>query len=526
MPTKNLFRSSVIITLGMIACAITAWSQEEPARSGRFVMVSGGKFIDPAGRQLLLHGINLVDKSANWSDYAWVDESAYAAMKTWGFNCVRLGFTWASIEPEPGVYSERSLAEIDKRVAWAKQHGLYVFLDMHQDLFSMKYSDGAPEWATLTDGKPHVADGKVWSDAYLTSQAVQTAFDNFYANKPGPGGVGLQDRYAQAWKFLAQHYADNPTVIGYDLMNEPFAGSLVAQGMQLFAESLAKEYAAEGTAPAAMPQWSAPEGRAAILKKLEDPQVYARVLDSAQPLYQEFERTKLMALFQRITDAIRQVDRNHIIFLETCGSANMGVYSGIEPMKDAAGERDPLQAYAPHGYDLVTDTPDAASASNGRVELIFSRHGETERRLGMPMLVGEWGAYYGNAQALPAAQHVCRQLEKLLCGDTYWALEQNLGQQSVLQALCRPYPMCVPGTLLKYRADPEARKFICVWREEAGARGESQFFIPESFNPAKERIKITPEGRGCRIEPIRGSKNVYLMVPSTGQPVERHLIIE
>jgi len=55
-------------------------------------------------------------------------------MKDWGFNCVRLGFTWASVEPEPGVYSEKCLAEIDKRVEWATKNGLYVFLDMHQDL--------------------------------------------------------------------------------------------------------------------------------------------------------------------------------------------------------------------------------------------------------------------------------------------------------------------------------------------------------------------------------------------------------
>jgi len=94
----------------------------------------------------------------------------------------------------------------------------------------MKYSDGAPEWATLTDGKPHIAEGAVWSDAYFTSQAVHAAFDNFYANKPGPGGVGLQDRYAQAWRFLAEHYANNATVIGYDLMNEPFAGKSGSAG--------------------------------------------------------------------------------------------------------------------------------------------------------------------------------------------------------------------------------------------------------------------------------------------------------
>ena len=63
--------------------------------------------------------------------------------------------------------------------------------------------------------------------AYLESPRVQGAFDAFWINQPDGQGVGIQDRYAQAWKHLAQRYADNKTVIGYDLMNEPFQGSIL-----------------------------------------------------------------------------------------------------------------------------------------------------------------------------------------------------------------------------------------------------------------------------------------------------------
>jgi len=45
--------------------------------------------------------------------------------------------------------------------------------------------------------------------------------------------------------------------------------------------------------------------------------------------------------------------------------SNMGVYSGIEPLS-SGGQRDPQQAYAPHGYDLVVDTARIASASAER----------------------------------------------------------------------------------------------------------------------------------------------------------------
>jgi len=76
---------------------------------------------------------------------------------------------------------------------------------MHQDLYSVKYSDGAPPWATLDEGRPH-QPGAVWSDAYYTSEAVQTALDHFWANRPAADGVGLQDHYARVWRHVARRF--------------------------------------------------------------------------------------------------------------------------------------------------------------------------------------------------------------------------------------------------------------------------------------------------------------------------------
>jgi endoglycosylceramidase len=522
---------SLALALGALAILPASPGRAGPRPSGPLVTVSGARFLDPEGRQLILHGVNVPDKTANWSMNPWLDEGRFAQMRRWGFNCVRLAFTWASLEPEPGAYSDRCLAELDRRVAWAKRNGMYVFLDMHQDLFSMRFGDGAPEWATLTDGRVHVAGGAVWSDAYLTSPAVQAAMDNFYANRPGPGGVGLQDRYARAWRRLAEHFAGNPTVIGYDLMNEPFAGSLLPQAMFLMARRLAAETGGKGATPeeqaaAVLREWDSPTGRGRILGLLGDPGLYGRVLDAAQPLLQEFERSRLTPFFQRVTDSIREVDRGHIILLETSGSSNMGVLSGIEPMRDASGKRDPNQAYSPHGYDLVTDTPAAAAASSARVELIFARHGWTAARLAMPMLVGEWGAYYGNPQALGAAQVVCRQFERLLCSDTYWALERDLGDQPVFQAICRPYPMCVSGEILSYSADPGERTFTCEWREDAGATAETRIFVPQSYDPTLGRVRVKPAGQGLTIERVGpGERSAYVVVPPMGRDRVRVLTV-
>ncbi len=503
LPPRLLVAAVIAGLAGLVAGAAAA----------PVVRVDGSRFVDPHGRELILHGLNIVDKSPTWTDYPWVDEGTYAQLQQWGFNCVRLGFTWASLEPEPGRYRPESIEALRRRVEWAGRHGLYVILDLHQDLYGQRFSDGAPDWATLTDGQPHAADGKVWSDAYVTSRAVQTAMDNFYANRPGPGGVGLQDRYAAAWREVARHFAGNPTVVGYDLMNEPFAGSLVPRGLQLHLQQFARETgrATEAGAAEVAAQWADPAGRTRILGQLEDPALYGRVMDAAEGLYQQFERERLNPFFQRVTAAIREVDRDHVIFLETNGAGNMGVRTAVERVRGADGSPDPQQAYAPHAYDLVTDTPDVALASHRRLDLILRRHEAAAVRLGLPMILGEWGAYYGNSAVLASANFHCRQFERLKCGDTFWALEPDLAKQVVLQAIRRPYPLEVAGRLDRYAADPAAHRFECEWHADPAA-GPTRIYLPADYL-AGAQVVVEPGTLRHQLVAVPGDGGAcYLMV--------------
>lgn len=54
-------------------------------------------------------------------------------------------------------------------------------LDMHQDLFSVKFSDGAPARAPLDEGRLYTRSA-VWSGASYARPAVQTALDHIWAN--------------------------------------------------------------------------------------------------------------------------------------------------------------------------------------------------------------------------------------------------------------------------------------------------------------------------------------------------------
>lgn len=503
------------------------------------ISVQGERFIDAQGRHVLLHGISLINKNKGEGYLLDAGQELFAALRDWGFNVIRLGVIWDGLEPQPGVFDEGYLRGIDQRIAWAGHHGLHVFLDMHQDLYSVLYSDGAPEWATLTDGAPHIDLGGVWSDAYFTSPAVQAALDNFWANAPAPDGVGLQDHYARVWQKLAQRYADNPTVIGYDVMNEPFPGALAVQAQATMFAKGAELIAAlgiplgdpetAGESPdspveALAEQWLTAEGRSAILQLLRDMDIYTPIIDATEPLYAEFERTALMAMYQRVARAIRQVDREHALILETTMGSNMGVYSHIEPVS-LAGKRDPAQVYAPHGYDLVVDTPDIATASPERVELIFRRHGETARRLGMPMLVGEWGAYGRNPGTLPAAWHVTHQFEKLLCSETYWAYEPGIEHFPCCRAVQRPYPERVAGTLQSYHYDPETGVFACAWQEDGKITAPSRIYLPDWFEVNEVKLQPTAnDAKTVKTSPNSGSR--YLEIPPTREACTRTLVVD
>ena len=145
--------------------------------------------------------------------------------------------------------------------------------------------------------------------------------------------------------------------------------------------------------------------------------------------------------------------------------SNLGMRSHLTTLT-ADGERDRQQAYAPHGYDLVTDTPDLANASPERVEFIFKRHAETAVRLQMPMLVGEWGAYDRHLNTLAPAQDVIQQFERLLCSETYWTYLPETETFPCFQAINRPYPARIAGKLRNYCHDPKNNIFNCTWEED------------------------------------------------------------
>lgn len=416
----------ILLSAGLlVSCGPRGTQREKSGNAYQGIRTEGTRFVDSKGKTLILSGINLVEKNPAVNYIPQDTVGLFDRFVQWGFNCIRLGIIWDGAEPEPGKYDEAYLEKIQTLVDRAASHGIYVMLDMHQDLYGRQFSDGAPAWATLTDSLPH-ATGVIWSDSYLISPAVQRAFDNFWANKPAPDGIGLQDHYAALWQHIARRFAGNPNVVGYDIMNEPFNGSAGATILP----AILKEYVAllaETTGKVLnetdiMETWADETRRIEALKFLEDPDRYRRVMDAAVELNAKFERADLQSMYQRVANSIRQVDTGHILFLEHAYFANTGLATAIEPVRRPDGTRDPLVAYAAHGYDLLTDTNQVDEQSSGRVDLIFNRINEASQRMNVPVLVGEWGAFGGNSSGMITAAAFIKSLfAKHGFSDTYWA---------------------------------------------------------------------------------------------------------
>jgi endoglycosylceramidase len=522
-----LGRFSVILFIAVLFFACK--SQTGQRSSERFVQVEGQNFVDPEGRQILFSGINFISKNPDENYMPLQGKETFEQFKSWGFNCIRLGIIWDGLEPEPGKYNEKYLKEIDKRIKWAADNDIYVFLDMHQDLYGAKYSDGAPDWATLDEGKEHYR-GAVWSDSYLISPAVQTAFDNFWNNTPAIDGIGIQDHYANLWKHIAERYANNTTVIGYDIMNEPFMGSSAQQVMPLMLGAYARVYAEEtGQMPPSEEElgamWADEESRLQALEFIATKDRYSRVVDAVYELSADFEKNHLQAMYQKVADAIRSVDSHHILFLNHNYFVNTGVSTALEATTLPDGSRDPNVVYAAHGYDLVVDTKEVENPSYERVEFIFERIAESGRRMDMPVLVGEWGALHGKSQKMvETAQHLVDVFEKAQFSNTYWAFYSDIADYPYFhEAIIRPYPQHISGSLKEYDYDFDTGLFTCVWQEEEGNQAPTEIFIPDLTNLSLKDIVLSPTFHKVDIEKYDQGPGGKLIISPTGVNLERKL---
>ncbi len=192
------------------------------AGANLFVGHSGQWLTDNQGNVVILHGMNMVYKRPPYTPAAaGFGDVAARTLSDEGFDVVRLGVIYSAVEPRPGMFDGKYLDSIAATVSILARHGLYTLLDFHQDQMSDAFGgEGFPSWSVQTNGLPERP--YVFPLGYTESPALAAAFDNFWSDRTGPGGIGLQERYASAWKYVARRFSNEPFIVGYDLFNEPW----------------------------------------------------------------------------------------------------------------------------------------------------------------------------------------------------------------------------------------------------------------------------------------------------------------
>ncbi len=257
--TQNVMRNNFRLILVLITGLLCLGAAQLSNAQSKFVTVRGKEFVAPDGKPLLLKGINLGNwllpegymfkfKSANsprrieavinqligeeeakqfWKEYRddYITHEDINFIKQLGLNSIRVPFNYRLfvVEGDSQRLEGPGYEMLDRVIKWSRAEGLLVILDMH----------GAPGGQT----GDNIDDS--WGYPFLFESAAS------------------QELTIRIWRKLAARYANEPAVVGYDLLNEPIAHYFEKENLN----------------------------------------------------------SKLEPLYRRIVAAIREVDRNHIIFL-------------------------------------------------------------------------------------------------------------------------------------------------------------------------------------------------------------------
>ena len=245
--------------------------------------IDGSFFRDRWGRSVLLRGLNVggdckVPTSPDGHSYIPTDfrdhrtvtfvgrpfpleeaDSHLSRIAGWGFNCLRLLLTWEAVEHSgPGEHDEQFLDYFEKLCRKVGEHGLYLFVDFHQDVWSrMSGGDGAPGWTWEAAGidftrfdsadAAHVMQYRYdqrlggrqpsypvmsWASNYrMPANGIMWTLFFAGADFAPDAMVGgrniqhyLQDHYLGSMQAVAERLAGMDHVIGFDTLNEPGSG--------------------------------------------------------------------------------------------------------------------------------------------------------------------------------------------------------------------------------------------------------------------------------------------------------------
>ena len=449
------------------------------------IYACGEKLLDEFGRQRIFNGVNVCDKGI-------YDEKKFkrkyctqwkkGLAKTFrehGINLIRLGLIWEAVEPDAGVFDDEYISFMKDILDECDEYGIKVYLDMHQDLYSGfgdGCGDGAPYWAVLSDGYTYKKAKFVWAEGYFFGKAVQKSFDNFWNNEKYLG-KGIQDWYGEMWQYVAENLGNHNAVIGFDIMNEPFPGTDGGKIFRNIISSLVKETVFDPSiSKKKLITLAAGEVKERVLD-LYSGEHLRKITKKSDRLVKYFDTQKYFPFLSKISTMIRKVNKDKIIIMENSYYSNLGIpYSCPVPVVNSVQDKNVL--FAPHAYDFMVDTPSYKYASNDRIKAIFDEHKRSQTRLGIPVVVGEWGGFTEGNEWFPHIKFLYKLFDSNKWSNTYWAYFDSFTQTELFNdVITRPYPISVTGDIIEYCHDRDEESFTLEYNQDRVYEAPTEIFI-------------------------------------------------
>jgi endoglucanase len=176
---------------------------------GYMWLFEGGPQSPSEIRALVLELLGPEGSAAFWQKYRenYVSRDDIALLHRAGFNAIRVPLHYILFESDDA----EGFKLLDQLIVWSRAEGLYVILDLHA-------APGGQTGANIDDSA-----GYPW--LYHSPQE--------------------QQHLINIWRRLAKHYRDEPTVLGYDLLNEPIPHFPKLAPLNSLLEPLYKELTAE-----------------------------------------------------------------------------------------------------------------------------------------------------------------------------------------------------------------------------------------------------------------------------------------
>lgn len=370
--------------------------------------VADGAIVTPTGERLILRGANVSSRHKLPPYFDFHQLADYRAAAAWGFNSVRFLVSWAALEPTEGVYDDAYLEGVASRIATIREAGLYVIVDMHQDVFGVGFAgggNGAPRWACDEANYAAFTPSTPWFLNYLNPN-VQACFDHFYTD------AALQARFAAAWTKLAARLVAYDNVIGFDILNEPHWGSY--------------------------------------------------------DLYL-FEHDRLQPLYEKVIAAVRAVAPDWLAFVEPASSRNIGVPTGLTKLaaRDIVYAPHSYDSDAESGLGFSTEKRAQLTANVAALRTEADKLGAAlwigeYGGIAAHANIGEYIDAQYDAIAAVGGSSAYWHYGK---DNGYGILDDSGAEKpALMQVLVRPYPERVDGELVSYAYDESSTKLTITTR--------------------------------------------------------------